>query len=93
MLSKQQKQEIIAKYRINDNDTGSSAVQIAILTAEMTLLTEHLKVHKHDFHSKRGLFQKIGQRKRLLNYLQREDLKRYQAITQSLDIRINKQSK
>jgi len=90
MLSKQQKQEIIAKYRINENDSGSSEVQIAILTAEMTLLTEHLKVHKHDFHSKRGLFKKIGQRKRLLNYLQKEDLKRYQAITQILDIRTTK---
>ena len=73
-ISKEKKQALIAEYRINDKDTGSAAVQIAVLTTEINELNAHLQTHKHDFHSKRGLFQKIGRRKRLMVYLKKSDL-------------------
>jgi small subunit ribosomal protein S15 len=86
-LTKEQKAEIAAKYGRGSNDTGSAEVQIAILTASINQLTEHLKVHKKDHHSRRGLLLQVGQRRRLLNYLQRNDLDRYRALIGELGLR------
>ncbi|MDL2292112.1 30S ribosomal protein S15 [Acholeplasma sp. OttesenSCG-928-E16] len=86
-LAKEQKQAIIAKYRLDDKDTGSPEVQIAILTHEINTLNEHLKEHTHDFHSRRGLYMKIGHRRRLLRYLRENDVARYQALIQKLGLR------
>lgn len=87
MLSKAEKQAIIKENALFDGDTGSCEVQIAILTAQIKRLTEHLKVHKHDFHSLRGLMKMIGSRRRLLNYVKRESLNRYKDIITKLGIR------
>lgn len=81
------KDSIIAENRIHETDTGSPEVQIAILTKKITDLTEHLKVHKKDFHSRRGLLKMVGQRKNLLNYLMKKDINRYRAIIEKLHIR------
>ena len=78
---------MIEKFRINENDTGSPEVQIAILTERINQLTEHLKVHKKDFHSRRGLLKMVGQRRGLLNYLQKKDIQRYRAIVERLGLR------
>lgn len=86
-LTKEAKQEIIKKYARNEGDTGSPEVQIAILTEEINILTEHFKEHKHDFHSKRGLLKKVGQRRSLLNYLLKHDVTRYREIIKSLGLR------
>jgi len=86
-LTKEEKAKIIAEYGRGPNDTGSPEVQIALLTAEIRQLTEHLKVHKHDFHSERGLMKKVGRRKRLMRYLLREDPERYRELIQRLRIR------
>ncbi len=86
-LSQAGKQQLIEKFRINENDTGSPEVQIAILTERINQLTEHLKVHKKDFHSRRGLLKMVGQRRGLLNYLQKKDIQRYRAIVESLGLR------
>ena len=86
-LSQESKQQLIEKYRINENDTGSPEVQIAILTERINHLTEHLKVHKKDFHSRRGLLKMVAQRRGLLNYLQKKDIQRYRAIVESLGLR------
>ena len=86
-LTKEQKAEIIAKYGKDAKDTGSTQVQVAILTAEINQLNEHFQTHIHDFHSKRGLMIKIGQRKSLLSYLKEKDLKAYQALIESLGLR------
>ena len=86
-LSKEVKAEIIKKYGKNDKDTGSTEVQIAILTAEINELNTHFETHIHDFHSKRGLMKKIGQRRSLLAYLKAEDLKRYEDLIKSLGLR------
>ncbi len=86
-LSKEVKKEIIKKYAKNENDTGSVEVQIAILTQEIKDLTEHLKEHKHDYHSRRGLLKKVGHRRSLLNYLYKKDVLRYRDIIQSLKLR------
>lgn len=86
-LTKELKQEIITKYATKENDTGSAEVQIAILTEEIKELTSHLKEHTHDYHSRRGLYKKIGQRKNLLNYLVNEDVTRYRAIVKKLGLR------
>jgi small subunit ribosomal protein S15 len=86
-LSKEQKAEIAAKYGHSSNDTGSADVQIAILTASINQLTEHLKVHKKDHHSRRGLLLQVGQRRRLLNYLQNKDLERYRKLIADLGLR------
>ncbi|HHU82768.1 MAG TPA: 30S ribosomal protein S15 [Firmicutes bacterium] len=86
-LSQTGKQQLIEKYRINENDTGSPEVQIAILTERINQLTEHLKVHKKDFHSRRGLLKMVGQRRGLLNYLQKKDIQRYRAIVERLGLR------
>ncbi|MBE6152255.1 MAG: 30S ribosomal protein S15 [Firmicutes bacterium] len=86
-LSKERKAEIVKKYGKTANDTGSIEVQIAVLTDEINALTEHLKEHTHDFHSRRGLLKKVGQRKSLLNYLIKNDVTRYREIVKSLGLR------
>ena len=86
-LSKETKAEIVKKYAKSAGDTGSAEVQIAILTEEIKALTEHLKVHKQDFHSRRGLLKKVGQRRSLLNYLFETDVTRYREIVKSLGLR------
>ena len=86
-LSKEEKAEIVKKYARKEGDTGSAEVQIAILTKEINELTEHLKTHKHDFHSRRGLLKKVGHRRSLLNYLKEKDVTRYREIVKSLGLR------
>jgi small subunit ribosomal protein S15 len=86
-LLKEQKQEIISDNARADADTGSPEVQIALLTQRITELTEHLKTHKGDHHSRRGLLRMVGRRKRLLAYLQREDVDRYRALIGKLGLR------
>jgi len=87
VLSKAKKEEIVKDYGASPTDTGSSDVQIALLTFRITDLTEHLKVHKHDEHSRRGLLKLVGQRRRLLGYLQKKDPQRYRALIQRLGLR------
>ena len=86
-LTKEMKQEIIKKYARTEGDTGSPEVQIAILTAEINELTEHLKEHKHDHHSRRGLLKKVGQRRSLQRYLLDTDVTRYRELIASLGLR------
>lgn len=86
-LSKVEKEAIVKKYARNEKDTGSAEVQIAILTEEINQLTEHLKEHKHDHHSRRGLLKKVGQRRSMLNYLVKTDVTRYRAIVKALGLR------
>ena len=86
-LLKEQKQTIISDNARGDVDTGSPEVQIALLTQRITELTEHLKTHGHDHHSRRGLLRMVGKRKRLLAYLQREDVERYRALIAKLGLR------
>ncbi len=86
-LTQQEKQDIIGKFARHPGDTGSPEVQIALLTRRISRLTEHLKVHKKDFHSRRGLYMLVGQRKALLRYLKRENPKRYAKLIQELGIR------
>ena len=86
-LTKETKQEIIKKYARGEKDTGSCEVQIAILTEEIKELTEHLKVHAHDHHSRRGLLKKVGQRRNMLNYLAKKDVQRYRDIVSKLGLR------
>jgi small subunit ribosomal protein S15 len=86
-LTIEAKREIIAKHGKSETDTGSPEVQIALLTARINHLTEHLREHKHDHHSRRGLLMLVGQRRRLLNYLQRKDLDRYRALIAELGLR------
>lgn len=86
-LTKDVKSEIIKKYARSEGDTGSAEVQIAILTEEINTLTDHLKEHKQDFHSRRGLLKKVGQRRSLLNYLLKEDVTRYRKIVKDLGLR------
>ncbi|MEG6568264.1 30S ribosomal protein S15 [Thermoanaerobacterium thermosaccharolyticum] len=87
MLNKERKNEIIAQNRIHEKDTGSPEVQIALLTERINSLNEHLKVHKKDHHSRRGLLKMVGQRRGLLNYLMKKDMDRYRAIVEKLDLR------
>ena len=86
-LTIEAKREIIAKHGKSDTDTGSPEVQIALLTARINHLTEHLREHKHDHHSRRGLLMLVGQRRRLLNYLGRKHLDRYRALIAELGLR------
>ncbi|WP_422445722.1 30S ribosomal protein S15 [Thermoanaerobacterium sp. DL9XJH110] len=86
-LSKEAKKEIIEKYKTHENDTGSPEVQIAILTERINQLTEHLKLHKKDHHSRRGLLQMVGKRRALLNYLRDKDIERYRSLVDKLDLR------
>lgn len=86
-MQKDLKQEIINTHQLHEGDTGSPEVQIAILTQRINHLTEHLKIHKKDHHSRRGLFKMVGQRRGLLNYLQKIDISRYRVIIEKLNIR------
>lgn len=86
-LTKEAKAAIVKKYGRGANDTGSAEVQIAILTEEIKNLTEHLKEHQHDFHTRRGLLKKVGQRRSLLNYLFKTDVTRYRKIVSDLGLR------
>ena len=87
MLLKDQKNEVIAANKTHENDTGSPEVQIAILTKRINDLTEHLKIHKKDHHSRRGLLKMVGRRRNLLNYLMKKDIERYRAIIAKLGLR------
>lgn len=86
-LSKEEKQKIIEEYKVHENDTGSSEVQLAILNQAINNLTEHLKAHKKDFHSRRGLLKKVGRRRRLLEYLKTKDTERYKKLIKKLGLR------
>ena len=87
MLSKVEKTQIIKDYARFEGDTGSVEVQVAVLTAQINRLTEHLKEHKKDFHSLRGLMKMVGTRRSLMNYLRKEDLNRYRELVQRLGLR------
>jgi small subunit ribosomal protein S15 len=87
MLKREQKESIIKEYAIKDGDTGSVEVQVALLTEEIKILTEHLKVNIHDFHSKRGLLMKVGKRRSLLDYLKANDVIAYRELIEKLNIR------
>jgi len=87
MIQKAQKTAVIENNRLHETDTGSPEVQIAILTERIAQLTEHLKVHKKDNHSRRGLLKMVGNRRSLLNYLQKKDIERYRAIVAKLGLR------
>ncbi|MCU0846554.1 MAG: 30S ribosomal protein S15 [Spirochaetes bacterium] len=82
-----EKKEVIEKFKLHSSDTGSPEVQVAILTERINHLTEHFKVHKKDFHSRRGLLKMVGQRRRLLDYLKKKDLERYRGLITSLGLR------
>lgn len=82
-----QKLEVIEKFKLHDGDTGSPEVQIALLTERITYLTDHVKVHKKDHHSRRGLLILVGRRRRLLNYVKNKDINRYKTIIQTLGLR------
>ena len=86
-MTKERKQEIIATYRRDEKDTGSPEVQIALLTERINELTEHLKVHKKDNHSRRGLLKMVGKRRNLLNYLSKNDLPKYREVVEKLNLR------
>ena len=86
-LSKEAKAEILTEYGRRPGDSGSPETQIALLSAQIRQLTEHLKVHKHDFHSEHGLLKMVGQRRRLMRYLEREDPAKYRALVEQLGIR------
>jgi small subunit ribosomal protein S15 len=81
------KEEIIQEHRTHEDDTGSPEVQVAVLTRRIAHLTEHLREHKHDFHSRRGLLKLVGRRRRLLKYLQKKDVERYRALIAKLGLR------
>jgi small subunit ribosomal protein S15 len=87
MLSKDRKTEIIDRFKKHEVDTGSPEVQIGILTERINVLTEHLKTHTKDHHSRRGLLKMVGHRRRLLGYLQKQDVERYRAVVKDLGLR------
>ncbi|MFW6381839.1 MAG: 30S ribosomal protein S15 [Bacillota bacterium] len=87
MISKEKKQEIISEYQREEGDTGSPEVQIALLTERISQLTDHLKQHTNDHHSRRGLLKMVGKRKKLLNYLKNNDISRYRQLIENLGIR------
>ena len=87
MLNKEEKEKIIKDHKINSKDTGSPEVQISIITNRINYLTDHFKTHKKDHHSKTGLMKLVGQRKRLLEYLKQQDVKRYESLIKKLKLR------
>ena len=87
MLSKENKKELAIKFGKNENDSGSTKVQVALLSSRITYLTEHFKTHKHDHHSRRGLLKLVGRRRQLLNYLKRKELDGYRNLIKELGIR------
>jgi small subunit ribosomal protein S15 len=86
-ITAERKQELIQEFKINDSDTGSAEVQVAVLTERIRNLTDHLKTHKKDFHSRRGLLMMVGQRRRLLDYLKKKSFKHYEEMIQRLGLR------
>ena len=86
-ITAERKQELIKDYAVKDGDTGSPEVQVAVLTERIVNLTEHLKTHGKDFHSRRGLLMMVGQRRRLLDYLRKKDGKRYECLVKRLGLR------
>ncbi len=90
-LTVEEKSEIIANSRVHETDTGSPEVQVSILTQRINQITEHLKVHKHDVHSRRGLLMLVGQRRRLLAYLSRKSPERYRELVAKLGLRVKRQ--
>ena len=86
-ISKLEKQEIIKAYAVHERDTGSPEVQVAVLTAEINRLNDHLKQHKHDHHSRRGLLRMVGKRRNLLTYLRNKDINRYASLIERLGLR------
>ena len=89
MITKERKAELIKLYGKNENDSGSAAVQVAILTDRIRELTEHMKTHKKDFHTRRGLLMLVGKRRRLLSYIKKGDIEAYRSLIKSLGIRDN----
>ncbi|MCM8786667.1 MAG: 30S ribosomal protein S15 [Candidatus Omnitrophica bacterium] len=87
MISKKSKKTLIEKFKEHPKDTGSTSVQVALLTERINYLTEHLKKHKKDFHSRRGLLMLVGRRRRLLNYLKRKNPQTYEQITKELNLK------
>lgn len=87
VLTTQDKTDLINRFKLHEDDTGSPEVQVALLTHRITYLTEHLKVHKKDHHSRRGLLMLVGRRRRLLSYVKNKDVKRYRSIIESLGLR------
>lgn len=86
-VTKEEKAKLIKEFGKNDKDCGSAEVQIAILTKEINDLTEHLKTHIHDYHSRRGLLKKVGQRRNMLNYLAKKDIQSYREVIKKLGLR------
>lgn len=87
VLSSENKQAVIARFKLHDTDTGSPEVQVALLSHRIDYLTEHLKIHKKDHHSRRGLLMLVGRRRRLLNYVKNKDVQRYRTIIETLGLR------
>ncbi len=87
VLSTEDKKKLIDKYRLHDSDTGSPEVQVGLLTHRISYLTEHLKMHKKDHHSRRGLLMLVGRRRRLLNYVKNKDVNRYRAIIETIGLK------
>ena len=87
VLTSDEKKKLIDRFKLHDNDTGSPEVQVGLLTYRISYLTEHLKVHKKDHHSRRGLLILVGRRRRLLNYVKNKDVKRYREIIETLGLR------
>lgn len=87
VLTTENKQDVIDRFKLHETDTGSPEVQVALLTQRISYLTEHLKIHKKDHHSRRGLLMLVGRRRRLLNYVKNKDVKRYRSIIETLGLR------
>ncbi|MGD2271003.1 MAG: 30S ribosomal protein S15 [Desulfobacterales bacterium] len=87
VFTTQEKKKLIEQFKLHESDTGSPEVQVGLLTHRITYLTEHLKVHKKDHHSRRGLLMLVGRRRRLLNYVKNKDIKRYRAIIDTLGLK------
>lgn len=87
VFTSEEKQELIKQFKLHEADTGSPEVQVALLTHRISYLTDHLKTHKKDHHSRRGLLQLVGRRRRLLNYVKNKDVKRYRTIIETLGLR------
>ena len=87
VLSSENKQAVIERFKLHDSDTGSPEVQVALLSHRIDYLTEHLKIHKKDHHSRRGLLMLVGRRRRLLNYVKNKDVQRYRIIIETLGLR------
>jgi small subunit ribosomal protein S15 len=86
-LTREQKSELVGKFGASDHDTGSTRVQVALLTQRISELTQHMQTHRHDHHSRRGLLKLVGRRRRLLNYLQKHDIEGYRALIKELGLR------